>query len=131
MKSTRSLCPECLDVIDASIFEMNGKVVLEKTCQKHGYFKDIYWSNAKQFWRFDRYMHDGEGVKYPNVSKDGDCPKIMRIMSIPQNHYYSCKYRPYQQMQPGMSCLLFERISIRIPVRTIAFPDKGYDADAA
>lgn len=74
MKSTRSLCPECLDVIEASIFEENGNVMLEKTCQKHGSFKDIYWSNAKQFWRFDRYMHDGEGVKFPNVSKDGDCP---------------------------------------------------------
>jgi len=76
MKSTRSLCPECLDVIDASIFEENGKVMFEKTCQKHGSFKDVYWSSAKQFWRFDRYMHDGEGVKFPNVSKDGDCPKL-------------------------------------------------------
>ena len=75
MRSTRSLCPECLDVIEASIFEENGKVMFEKKCPKHGSFKDVYWSSAKQFWRFDRYMHDGKGVKFPNVSKDGNCPR--------------------------------------------------------
>lgn len=35
MKSTKSLCPECLAVIDASILEENGKIILEKTCKKH------------------------------------------------------------------------------------------------
>ncbi len=74
MKSTKSLCPECLAVIDASIFEENGKVMLEKTCSKHGTFKDIYWSSAKQFRRFDHYLHDGEGVRIPNVPTDGNCP---------------------------------------------------------
>ncbi len=73
MKSTKSLCPECLAVIDASIFEENGKVMIEKTCSKHGYFKDIYWSSAKQFKRFERYWRDGAGVKNPNVLS-GVCP---------------------------------------------------------
>jgi len=52
MRSTKSLCPECLAVIDASIIEENGKMILEKTCRKHGYFKDIYWSDPVQFKRF-------------------------------------------------------------------------------
>ncbi len=78
MKSTKSLCPECLDVIDASIFEENGKMMLEKACRKHGNFKDIYWSSAKQFRRFERYWHDGEGVINPNVS-NGNCPNSCGI----------------------------------------------------
>src|SRR5574341_2574072 len=53
MKATKSLCPECLGVIDAKIFEEHGKIMLEKTCSHHGSFKDIYWSNAEQFKRFD------------------------------------------------------------------------------
>ncbi len=73
MKSTKSLCPECLAVIDASILEENGKMVLEKTCSKHGYFKDIYWSDSEQYKRFDLYGHDGEGVSNPNTN-DGNCP---------------------------------------------------------
>ncbi|MCZ7392344.1 MAG: tetraether lipid synthase Tes [Candidatus Methanoperedens sp.] len=73
MKSTKSLCPECSAVIDASILEENGKIILEKTCSKHGYFKDIYWSSAKQYKRFERYWHDGEGVSNP-IGSNGNCP---------------------------------------------------------
>ena len=32
-KKTESLCPECLTVIEATMREENGKVVIEKTCQ--------------------------------------------------------------------------------------------------
>ena len=81
MKSTKSLCPECLSVIDASIFEEDGKVMIEKTCSKHGAFKDMYWSSAKQFKRFDRYWHDGEGVANPNISTNGNCPHSCGLCS--------------------------------------------------
>lgn len=81
MKSTKSLCPDCLSVIDASIFEEDGKVMIEKTCSKHGAFKDIYWSSAKQFKRFDRYWHDGEGVANPNVPTNGNCPHSCGLCS--------------------------------------------------
>jgi uncharacterized radical SAM superfamily Fe-S cluster-containing enzyme len=74
MKSTKSLCPECLDVIGASIFEENENVMLEKKCRKHGSFKDIYWSSATQFKRFEKYLHNGEGVKNPYFSTTGNCP---------------------------------------------------------
>ncbi len=74
MKATKSLCPECLTVIDAKIFEENGKMMIEKTCSKHGYFKDIYWSSADQFKRFDHYSHDGTGINNPNISIDSNCP---------------------------------------------------------
>ncbi|MCE8427046.1 MAG: radical SAM protein [Candidatus Methanoperedens sp.] len=74
MRTTKSLCPECLAVIDATIIERNGQVILEKTCSEHGYFNDIYWSSAKQWERFDRFWHDGIGLSNPNVKSDGNCP---------------------------------------------------------
>lgn len=73
MRSTKSLCPECLTVIDALIIEENGKMIFKKTCTKHGYFEDIYWSNPKNFKRFKRYWHDGVGLLNPG-STDGNCP---------------------------------------------------------
>ncbi len=73
MRSTKSLCPECLAVIDGWILEENGKMILEKTCKKHGYFEDIYWSDAEQFRRFEHYWHDGEGIFNPNCN-DSNCP---------------------------------------------------------
>jgi uncharacterized radical SAM superfamily Fe-S cluster-containing enzyme len=74
LRTTKSLCPECLDVIDASIIEEKGKIMLEKTCNKHGFFKDVYWSSAEQFERMNHYMHDGGGITNQNVSSNGDCP---------------------------------------------------------
>ncbi len=80
MKSTKSLCPECSAVIDASIIEENGKIILEKTCSKHGNFKDIYWSSAKQYKRFERYWHDGDGILNP-IGTNGNCPNACGICS--------------------------------------------------
>jgi len=36
LKTTESLCPECLNVISASIFERDEQVYIEKTCTVHG-----------------------------------------------------------------------------------------------
>jgi uncharacterized radical SAM superfamily Fe-S cluster-containing enzyme len=74
MRSTKSLCPECLTVIEAFIFEENGKMMLEKKCRKHGSYKDIYWESAAQFKRFEKYLHNGEGVKNPYFPTNGNCP---------------------------------------------------------
>ncbi len=81
MKATKSLCPECLGVIDAKIFEEHGKIMLEKTCSHHGSFTDIYWSDAEQFKRFDSYAHDGDGIENPNVSIDDNCPNSCGLCS--------------------------------------------------
>jgi hypothetical protein len=39
-KTTQSICPECLQVIDARLFEEDGAVYMEKTCAEHGEFRD-------------------------------------------------------------------------------------------
>ena len=33
-KTTQSLCPECTKLIDARIFEEDGRVIMEKTCAR-------------------------------------------------------------------------------------------------
>lgn len=81
MRITRSLCPECLARIDASIFKENGNIIIEKKCDKHGYFRDIYWSDPEKFERFEKYWHNGEGVINPNVSLNGNCPHSCGICS--------------------------------------------------
>lgn len=35
---TRSLCPECLKVLDAEVYEENGKVMIKKICPEHDEF---------------------------------------------------------------------------------------------
>ena len=48
-KTTRSLCPDCSQLIDARIFEDGGKVVMEKHCANHGDFRDIIYSDARLY----------------------------------------------------------------------------------
>lgn len=78
MKLTRSLCPKCLSVIDAFIFEDNGKMIIEKECPKHGNFRDIYWSDKEHFNRFYSYLRDGKGILNP-LNMDGNCPQSCGI----------------------------------------------------
>jgi len=65
-RKTKSICPECMDKIDAEVVEEDGEIWMKKTCPKHGEFKDKISSSAKYYkwthfstdeWSFDK---DGE-----------------------------------------------------------------------
>jgi len=46
LKTTISLCPECLCDIPASIYEVEGMAVMRKTCMEHGLFNSIVERDA-------------------------------------------------------------------------------------
>jgi uncharacterized radical SAM superfamily Fe-S cluster-containing enzyme len=46
---TNSLCPECLDVIEARINRDEGSVYMEKSCPKHGSFRELISPDPKFF----------------------------------------------------------------------------------
>lgn len=64
-KKTRSVCPDCGKILDASVFEKDGKVYMEKTCPDHGHFCDIYWSDVNMYIKAEKYAHDGIGLCNP------------------------------------------------------------------
>lgn len=73
-KTVESLCPECNRIIEARLFEEDGKVMMEKNCPKHGYFKDLYWSNAELYLRVENFVfEDGQGLVNPNVVESTRC----------------------------------------------------------
>jgi uncharacterized radical SAM superfamily Fe-S cluster-containing enzyme len=63
LKKTRSICPECFNVIDATIYEDDGQVLMRKECLEHGVFEDIYWSNFKEYTRAQKYAVIGKGIE--------------------------------------------------------------------
>ncbi|AEH61593.1 Radical SAM domain protein [Methanosalsum zhilinae DSM 4017] len=81
MKSIKSLCPECHFPIDGKLFEEHGKLMVEKTCSEHGSYRDIYWSDADLFHRFDKYSVSGDGLSNPITSDDSHCPENCGICS--------------------------------------------------
>ena len=49
IKSTTSLCPECLDRIDATVLEYDGEVWMDKTCPRHGRFEALLSSDIRHY----------------------------------------------------------------------------------
>ena len=74
-KDIESLCPECGEVIPARLFDEDGKVLIDKTCPEHGYFKDIYWSDVELYLKAEKFTFgEGKGLLNPNVTDGDRCP---------------------------------------------------------
>ncbi len=75
LKETKSLCPKCRSIIPARVFEEDGRVLIEKKCEKHGAVNDVYWGDSAMYERASRFGVEGRGVENPNVDKKGQyCP---------------------------------------------------------
>jgi hypothetical protein len=74
IKTTKSLCPEDLRVLDAELWEVDGRVMLRKSCPDHGSFEDVYWSDYKEYLRAEQYRDHGIGLQRARESKVG-CPR--------------------------------------------------------
>ncbi|CAD7775192.1 7,8-dihydro-6-hydroxymethylpterin dimethyltransferase [Candidatus Methanoperedenaceae archaeon GB50] len=82
MRRTKSLCPECLEVIEAEIFEdALGRVKIRKACDVHGVFEDIYWSDAELYRKFERYWCENSLLSGSMNSLDSNCPKNCGVCS--------------------------------------------------
>jgi 7,8-dihydro-6-hydroxymethylpterin dimethyltransferase len=64
-KKTGSICPECGKVLEATIFERDKMVYIEKECPDHGKFCDVYWADVDMYLKAEKYAHDGIGLRNP------------------------------------------------------------------
>ncbi|MHC1625959.1 MAG: tetraether lipid synthase Tes [Methanoculleaceae archaeon] len=74
IKHTRSLCPECNRVLEAEVFEEDGKIWIRRTCPEDGEYTGLYWSDADLYHRFEKSDYVGTGVTNPNRSREKGCP---------------------------------------------------------
>ena len=72
-KNTSSICPVCGKILEATLFQKDGKVYMKKECHDHGKFCDLYWSDSEMYLKAEKYAHDGIGLRNPmdlNLAKD-------------------------------------------------------------
>jgi uncharacterized radical SAM superfamily Fe-S cluster-containing enzyme len=86
IKNTKTICPECLKVLDATIFEDEGKVYIKKECPEHGAFQELYWSNYEQYQRAEKFRYDGEGMANPRTKTVNGCPYDCGICPEHKSH---------------------------------------------
>lgn len=86
-RTIRSLCPECLQVILADEFVEDGRVIMRKTCQTHGTFRDVVYSDAEMFLRVEAWhFGDGQGFEDPTGEVEGACPQRCGICGWHTSH---------------------------------------------
>ncbi|MBM3291980.1 radical SAM protein [Candidatus Bathyarchaeota archaeon] len=85
-KKTKSICPICLSTLEARVFEEQGKIFIEKECVDHGYFKDVYWSDASLFKQQLRYQVEGDPIENPNTISADDCPRDCGLCEEHKTH---------------------------------------------
>ncbi len=83
---TRSLCPECLKVLNAEVYEENGKVMIRKVCPEHGEFVDVYWGDVELFKKASRFRHDGLGIWNPITKNENGCPFSCGLCNMHKSH---------------------------------------------
>jgi uncharacterized radical SAM superfamily Fe-S cluster-containing enzyme len=86
IKNTKTICPECLKVLDATIFEDGGKVYIKKECPEHGFFQEVYWSDYEQYQRAEKLRYDGEGLSNPRTKTVKGCPYDCGICPEHKSH---------------------------------------------
>jgi uncharacterized radical SAM superfamily Fe-S cluster-containing enzyme len=86
IKNTKSICPECLKVLDATIFEDHGKVYIKKKCSEHGSFQELYWSDYDQYLRAEELRYEGDGLNNPRTKTDKGCPYDCGICPEHKSH---------------------------------------------
>ncbi|MBN2733436.1 MAG: radical SAM protein [Methanomicrobiaceae archaeon] len=80
IKKTKGLCPECGAVLPADIIEEDNQIWILRTCPEHGKFKNLYWSDAAMYRRFDEYDVVGSGLLNPQTcASEDDCPNACGI----------------------------------------------------
>ncbi len=79
--TTQSICPECLmtddkvEVIDATVYEENGKIMYKKSCEKHGEYIDVYWGDAEMFKKAQTWWYKSVGLDNPRTESIKGCPE--------------------------------------------------------
>jgi 7,8-dihydro-6-hydroxymethylpterin dimethyltransferase len=104
IKPTRSICPECLKALDATIYEDGGKVFIKKTCPEHGPFTELYWSDYDQYVRAEKFGYVGDGMENPRTEKKHGCP-------------YDCGICPEHKSHTALAIIdITNRCNLKCPV---------------
>jgi uncharacterized radical SAM superfamily Fe-S cluster-containing enzyme len=82
IRDTESICPECLNVLPATLLAEDGKVFMKKTCPDHGEFKDLVWGDYSEYRRIMSFNRVGARLENPPNPGEGGLP--LRLRHLPR-----------------------------------------------
>ncbi|MFQ5887321.1 MAG: radical SAM protein [Candidatus Hydrothermarchaeales archaeon] len=87
-ETTKSICPECKELIDADIIIRGGKVFMRKSCQLHGLFEALISSDADMYQNSFKYDKPGTTPKFYASKVEEGCPYDCGI--CPDHKQHTC-----------------------------------------
>jgi len=85
---TRSICPECRDVIDAQILLRDGHVFMRKLCDRHGWFEGLIYADARAYVEHARYNKPGQAPARISTERSRGCPLDCGL--CPEHRQHTC-----------------------------------------
>ena len=88
LEFTKSICPDCREMVDAHVLARNGKVYMKKRCKIHGLFESLISSDVKRY--VSSYKFNKQGLmpaKFGMDVKEG-CPYDCGL--CPDHEQHSC-----------------------------------------
>jgi uncharacterized radical SAM superfamily Fe-S cluster-containing enzyme len=83
--TTKSLCPQCLSLVDAKIITRGNRVYFRKFCEEHGFREDFVCSDASHFDRNEFTLPGKQPTKFGIQPKLG-CPYDCGVCSEHEQH---------------------------------------------
>lgn len=111
---TRSLCPECRQVIDAQVLIRDGAIYLRKRCPKHGWHEALVSSDAGWYLNSLKYNKPGAVPYKFTTAVEKGCP-------------FDCGLCPEHQQHTCVSLIeITTRCNLACPI-CFADAGNGYD----
>lgn len=86
IKTTRSICPECLQILRATILEHENKVWITKKCPDHGEVTELYWGDYTMYEKAREAKFEGRGILNPKTSVERGCPFDCGLCELHKSH---------------------------------------------
>jgi len=85
---TRSICPDCKQVIDAQILFRDNRVIMRKRCPDHGEFEGLVFSDAELYQAIIPYEKPGKPPLEFATEVENGCPYDCGM--CPDHQQHSC-----------------------------------------
>ena len=88
LEHTQSLCPECRRLVDATVFDRDGRVFMRKRCEVHGAFEAHVYGDAAAWVGNQRYVSPGKKPAGYSTEVVHGCPHDCGL--CPDHEQHAC-----------------------------------------
>ena len=86
LEKSKSVCPDCLKIIDCQIFFREENVHMRKYCEEHGRFEVMIYSDVNDYLNAEKFNKPGSTPLHYQGSVSEGCPKDCGLCEAHKQH---------------------------------------------